>query len=214
MLTMLIRLGNFGNMVAIGLRGAAVAAVFWISTVELQHRAEAADPPEKPVPAAVVDDAGLHVRYAEARLSLAELRLAKAEELNRRTPGLLTETDVRRLRQRVDVLRAQVAATRDLPHGNAVEMQRAEAKAMARIAKEEFEAAAAVRRRQPQALSENDLRQFEIRAEIARLRAELWEDPSFRRSPVEVMQMQIDQLADLVIDAADAVDTAPTINRR
>ena len=73
---------------------------------------------------------------------------------------------------------------------------------------------AAVRRRQPEAVSEIVLRQFEARAEIARLRAALWEDPSFRRSPIEMMQMQIDQLADLVIDTTDAVDAAPTINRR
>lgn len=167
-------------------------------------------PPAEGVPA----DAKLHVRYAEARLQLGRLKLEQAEKLNAATPGLLSETDMRRLRQRVAVLEAQVGATRDQPHGNALEAQRAEAKAMARIAAEDLSAAVAVHRRVPGALSDNKLRQFEARAEIARLRAELWDDPSFRRSPIDVMQMQIDQLADLVIEAAEAVEAAPAMNRR
>lgn len=206
------RVGSIGRTRA---ASAAMAVVFWCSAVVMQDRPEAADP--KPPAAEVAPgtaDAGLHVRYAEARLRLAELKLTKAEELNRHTPGLLTETDMRRLRNRVDVLRSQVAATREHPHGNALEMQQAEAKAMVRIAEKELEAANAVLRRQPTALSENALRQLEAKVEIARLRARLWEDPSFHRSPVDVMQMQIDQLADLLIDAADDVDAAPAINRR
>lgn len=198
-----------------GWGGAVAAAALCTSMTVMQNRPQAADPPDAVrQPPAVPADAALHVRYADARLRLTQLQLAKAEELNRRTPGLLTETDMRRLRHRVEVLRTQVAATKDLPHGNALEMQRAEAQAMARIAEEELQDAIAVRSRQPQALSENDLRQFETKAEIARLRADLWDDPSFRRSPVDVMQMQIDQLADVLLQAAGAVDAAPTINRR
>jgi len=194
---------------------AATAAVFWWSAVVMQDRPEAADPEPPAAEAAPgTADVRLHVRYAEARLRLAELKLAKAEELNRHTPGLLTETDMRRLRNRVDVLRSQVAATREHPHGNALEMQRAAARAMVRITEKELEAATAVHRRQPTAISENALRQLEAKVEIARLRSSLWDDPSFLRSPVDVMQMQIDQLADLLIDAADDVDAAPAINRR
>lgn len=204
-----------GTMARVGAGGIAMAVVFWAYWLVMQDRPEAADPKPPAAEAAPgTADAGLHVRYAEARLRLAELKLARAEELNRHTPGLLTETDMRRLRNRVDVLRSQVAATREHPHGNALEMQQAEAKAMVRIAEQELEAAAAVHRRQPAALSENALRQLEAKVEIARLRAQLWEDPSFHRSPVDVMQMQIDQLADLLIDASDDVDAAPAINRR
>lgn len=206
------RVGSIGRTRA---ASAAMAVVFWCSAVVMQDRPEAADP--KPPAAEVAPgtaDAGLHVRYAEARLRLAELKLTKAEELNRHTPGLFTETDMRRLRNRVDVLRSQVAATREHPHGNALEMQRAAARAMVRITEKELEAATAVHRRQPTAVSENAIRQLEAKVEIARLRSSLWDDPSFLRSPVDVMQMQIDQLADLLIDAADDVDAAPAINRR
>ena len=159
-------------------------------------------------------DAEVHRRYAAARLRLAKMRLDNAEELNRRTPGLLTETDMRRLRNRVAVLEAEVEATNNHPHGNALEAQVAAAKAMARIAEEDLQAAAAIHRRQPQAVSERQLRQFEVKAEIARLRAELWADPSFRDSPIDVMQMQIDQMSDLLNDAIDAIDGAPSMERR
>lgn len=195
-----------------GIATVAVLSVFWLV---MQDGPDAADPKPPAAEAAPgTADAGLHVRYAEARLRLAELKLARAEELNRHTPGLLTETDMRRLRNRVEVLRSQVAATREHPHGNALEMQQAKAKAMVRIAEKELEAATAVHRRQPTAISENALRQLEAKVEIARLRSSLWDDPSFQRSPVDVMQMQIDQIADLLIDAVDDVDATPTINRR
>lgn len=192
--------------------GSTLAAGWWAAGLVLvmDNRPAADAQPTAPGPA----DGDLHVRYAEARLRLAESRLADAEDRNRRKPGLLTEADLRRLRNRVEVLRAQLEATKQKPHGNGLELQRAAAKSMARIAQEEFEAAAAVRRRQPEAVSEQSLRQFELRAEVARLRAQLWDDPSFQRSTIDVMQMQLDQMADMLIDTSDAVDAAPTINRR
>ena len=204
---------DFRSVAPVGWATAVVVSGLWAASLVMQERPAAADPAEAVAPP-VRADAALHVRYAEARLRLAELKLAKGEELNRRTPGLLTETDMRRLRNRVEVLRAQVAATKDLPHGNGLSEQRAEAKAMARIAAEDLQAATAVHRRQPQAVSENDLRQCEVKAEIARLRADLWDDPTFRGSVVDVMQMQIDQIADVVTEAAAAVEAAPGINRR
>jgi len=159
-------------------------------------------------------DAAVHDRYAAARLRLAELKVARAEDLNRRMPGLLTQTDMRRLRNRVVLLGDQLEATRRLPHGNAVDEQEAAARVRVRIAAEDLEAAQAVRARNPAVVSDNELQQLEVKCEIARLRLELWSDPSFRRSPVDVMQMQIDQLTDFLVDAVDSIDGAPAIQRR
>jgi hypothetical protein len=64
------------------------------------------------------------------------------------------------------------------------------------------------------AVSDADLRLFEIKAEIAAIRLALLEDPAFLDSPLDVMQLQIDQLADLILDAADHLDAAPTLERR
>lgn len=159
-------------------------------------------------------DAAVHERYAAARLQLAELKVARAEDLNRRMPGLLTQTDMRRLRNRVVLLGDQLEATRRLPHGNAVDAQEAAARVRVRIAAEDLEAARAVRARNPAAVSDNELQQLEVKCDIARLRLELWSDPSFRQSPVDVMQMQIDQLTDFVVDAVDSIDGAPAMQRQ
>ena len=159
-------------------------------------------------------DAAVHERYAAARLRLAELKVTRAEELNRRMSGLLTETDMRRLRNRVVLLREQIDATRRNPHGNAVDEQEAAARVRVRIAAEDLEGARAVRARNAAAVSDNELQQLETKLEIAQLRLELWSDPSFRQSPVDVMQMQIDQLTDFVVDAVDSIDGAPAMQRR
>lgn len=174
-----------------------------------------ADPPAAETqPSSQPPDADVHGRYAAARLRLAELKVAHAEDLNRRIPGLLTQTDMRRLNNRVALLREQLDATRRLPHGNALDEQEAAARVRVRIADEDLKAARAVRARNPAAVSDNKLQQLEVQCEIARLRLELWSDPSFRRSPVDVMQMQIDQLTDFVVDAVDSIDGAPAMQRR
>lgn len=160
------------------------------------------------------DHADLHTRYAAARLRLAEARLEKAERLNRKTPGLLTETDMRRLRSRVGVLQGIVEVTRSQPHGHAAALHKAEALATRRIAEEDLAAARAARKRQPSAVSVADLAQLELKAEIAALRVELLRDPTFLESPIDVMQMQIDELTDLIHDSVERIDAAPSIDRR
>lgn len=167
-------------------------------------------PGTEPEPVAPPADAAVHEAYTAARLRLAELRVEKAEELNRQIPGLVTQTDMRRLSNRVTLLREQLAAMRRQPHGSAVEMQQAAARVSARIAAEDLATVRAVRARNPATISGNELGQFEAKAEIARLRVEILADPSVRRSPTTIMQMQIDHLTDFMVDAADALDaTAP-----
>jgi hypothetical protein len=156
----------------------------------------------------------LHARYAEARLRFAEARLEKAERLNATSPGLVTETDLRALRARIELLRDEVAATRDTPHGNTFAAQRRAAHLAIRLAEQDLADAHAVNGRQAGAVGAIDLRMREIRLEVARLRAEIWDDPTFLASPTDVLQMQIDQLADKVQDLLLVVENAPTIDRR
>ena len=83
-----------------------------------------------------------------------------------------------------------------------------------RLAEQDLAAAAAVNDRQSQAISPSNMRILERRLELAKLRAEIWDDPSFLSSPTDVLQMQIDQIADHVQDVLHSVDNAPTIERR
>jgi hypothetical protein len=178
------------------------------------HAWSAAQPPVEHDADAVQRHAELHARYAAARLRLAETRLLKAERLNTLSPRQVTETELRRLQARVAVLRAQVADTREYPHGYAFVAQRRAAEAAVTVAERDLEAAVAVQHRQPEAFAPLDVRLAESQLEIARLRAEIWKDPTFLGSPTEVLQMQIDQLADQMHDLSQRVETAPTIDRR
>ena len=173
-----------------------------------------ADRAERPVEESSWRHADLHARYVAARLRLAETRLEKFKKLNAISPGQVTETDMRALRTRIELLREQVAETRGQPHGYGFAVQRRAARAAVRIAEQDLAAATAINGRKADAVSPLDMRLLEIRVEIARLRAEVWDDPAFLASPTDVLQMQIDQLADQLQDMAHHADNAPALDRR
>jgi hypothetical protein len=50
------------------------------------------------------------------------------------------------------------------------------------------------------------VQRHETKAEIARLRLALWEDPANVPSIIDEMQMQIDQLTDHVVDLLDQIE--------
>jgi hypothetical protein len=156
----------------------------------------------------------LHVRYAEALLELAMADLEKALELDRMQPGQVAETELRELRSRVDVLRGHVAATRRQPHGNSFDLALAAARVAADLAAHDLHRARAANTHQPDAVSPHTIRQLEARADVARLRLALWEDPAFLQSPLQVVQMQIDQLSDQVLNLMQRVDRALAIDLR
>ncbi len=174
-----------------------------------------AQPPNGPAAGSLTErHTDLHARYADARLRFAETRLQKAERLNAASPGLVTATDMRALRLRIELLRDEVAATREQPHGNAFASQRRAAHLAVRLAEQDLADARAVNERKADAIGPLDLKLREIRLEVARLRDEIWDDPTFLASPTDVLQMQIDQLADKVHDLLLAVENAPAIDRR
>lgn len=151
----------------------------------------------------------LHLKCAEARLHLAELDLEKATLLERQGAGkVVSEHDWRRLRARVGLLRELVAVSRQHPHGTGIEGQRARARIAVKVAEEDLEEARGLHDRQPDAFTELAVRRAEAKAEIARLRLAIWEDPANVPSLIDEMQMQIDQLTDHVLDLLDQVDNA------
>lgn len=173
-----------------------------------------AQPPAGPPTTSVSRHADLHVRYTMARLRLAEARLRQAEALDRKFPGQVAETEFRSLRARVDLLRDEVNETRDQPHGYGFGGQRAAARRAVVLAEETLAEAIAINRRQPDVIQPLDLSVREILLELARLRAEIWDDPAFLASPTDVLQMQIDQLSDQLQDVLFQVENAPAMQRR
>lgn len=186
-----------------GVTPAFVLAVCLVTSVGVV-RADG-DPPSD-------DSSVLHLRYAEARLKLAKLDLDRALAADRQAGDRVTsDTDTRRLRARIRVLEGQVEANRLHPHGNGIHGQRARARAAAEVAEEDLQAIRAVRERNPQAAAEIDVERYATRAEIARLRVALWEDPTNVPSLIDEMQLQIDQLTDHVLDLLDEIENQRTI---
>lgn len=174
-----------------------------------------AQPPSEPSVGSVAErHAALHARYAEARLRFAETRLQKAERLNAISPGQISAADMRAIQSRAEMLREQLAATRDKPHGHGFAMQRRTAQAAVRLAEQELADARAVNSRLADTVQPTDIALRELQLEIVKLRAEIWEDPTFLASPIEVLQMQLDQLIDKIDDLEQRIDDAPTTARR
>lgn len=158
--------------------------------------------------------ADLHARYAAARLRLAEANLARAEHLAGSVAGQVNEQDLASLRRRVDVLRQHVATTRERPHENSFQLSQAAAEMAVRQAEQERAAAQAVKARQPGAVSPDEERQLDAAVDLAKVRLEIWNDPAFLDAPLQVMQMQIDQLADDVFELRQRSDTRFLQDRR
>jgi hypothetical protein len=179
------------------------------------YTATAAEPSATGTPSpAEKAHADLHGRYAEARLRLARANLAKAEDLAGAIPGQVSEPELAGLRRRVALLERHVQATRDRPHDNGFLLARAAADASAEQAKVELEAARGVNKRVAGTVSPKSLRQMEAALELAEIRRSIWSDPSFLDSPLQVMQMQIDQLTDEVFELILRTDARVLHDRR
>lgn len=173
-----------------------------------------AQPPAAAPDAAAWRHSKLHGSYAEARLKLAEAKLEKAQQLQSRVPRLVSATDMRGLRTRTEVLREELADTKGHEHGYGFVAQRRTAEAAVRLAEAELEEVRSISSRQAGAVLPVDVKIHEIALEVAQLRARIWQDRAFLSSPIDVLQMQLDQLGDQLQDVLHEVNDAPAMERR
>lgn len=200
--------------VAAGILAAAVAAAFLASRLPPPRPALAADPvAATPSPSERIHGE-LHERYAVARLRLAEAKLARAEALTGTVPRQVSDLELASLRRRVGILERHVSVARERPHGNGFELARAAAEAAEQQAAEELAAVRSANARQSGTVSAATIRQLEAAVELARVRLAIWNDPAFLESPLQVIQMQLDQLADEVLELIDRVDNRTSRDRR
>lgn len=148
----------------------------------------------------------LHVRYADARVRLAEADLRTFVEFNARHPNAVSANHMVRLEARVRALKEQAAAIRENPHGGAGAGQKARARMSAAVAEAELDGTRRFAEEHPGMVPASTIERLEMLAEVARLRVALWNDPANLPSPFDEMQMQIDQLTDLVMDLLDRTD--------
>jgi len=190
---------------------AALAAGFFGTTPLVRPvRGQPPAPADRPDPVGISqrerEHAALHVRYAEARVRLAKADLEKARELNRRHANTVPAGELAALEDRIELLETLARDARDRPHGNGLSIQRASSRAAAARAQSALESARAARRGADNAYSEIDMARLELRAEVARLRAELWDDPVMVPSLIDEMQVQIEQLHEQVQDLSDQLE--------
>ncbi|MEX2113698.1 MAG: hypothetical protein WD845_10960 [Pirellulales bacterium] len=150
---------------------AAVVVMLAITGLAL-HQARSADPPEKD-PAQLKQAAGdFATRYAQAQLRLAELRLAKAQEMNRRVARTLAKGVVEQFADDVDFAKAQLAAAQGGGKADSFSFWVRRAELELQDDQEQLRIATSANERVPGAYQPIDLDRMQATIELASLRVE------------------------------------------
>lgn len=146
------------------------------------------------------------VRYAEARLRLAELDLERASAVNERAHDAIGERELGRLRTHVATLQRHVAIAREHPRTAARQASIAAAEAACADARGDLEAAERVNDRTAGSVSEINVRRLRARVELADARLELCRNPDYELSLLAELEWNIEQLTADVIDLRHRVE--------
>lgn len=153
------------------------------------------------------DVGDLQLRYAMARLKLAELDLQRAVTLNKPTPNAIGALEITRLTNHVRLMQRQVEIAEGKPQSSAREVGLAAAELACETAQADLDAARAANKRAEGAVKKVNLQRLETKLEIAQIRLELYKNPDFVPSPIDEMQWHIDQLTEQLIDLRHRLET-------
>ncbi|MDA0255203.1 MAG: hypothetical protein O3C39_08955 [Planctomycetota bacterium] len=151
-------------------------------------------------------EADLRIRYALARLRLAELDLERALAANQQVKGAIGEREIARLRDHIRLLERQVEITREQPRTAARQATIAAAELALDTAVADLEAARRANQRVKGSVSGINIERLETRVELAEIRVELCRNPAYELSLLDEMQWNIDQLTDQMIDLRQRVE--------
>jgi hypothetical protein len=149
----------------------------------------------------------LQVRYAQARLRLAELDLERAIAANTASRDAVGDREVQRLRTHVEMLRRQVDLARNHPRTAARQAATAAAEAACTDAHADLEAALRANQRVPGTVSDINVERLRAKVEVAEVRVALCKSPEYELSLLAEMEWNIEQLTDEVIDLRHRVET-------
>jgi hypothetical protein len=152
----------------------------------------------------------LQIRYAWARLRLAELDLERALAANRDTAGAIGEREIERLRNHIAVMEKRLEIARARPRTASRQAMVAAAEAARDNARGDLEAALRSRGRKDRSVSDLTVERLRAKLELAEIRLELCRNPEYELSLLDEMQWSIDQLTDQVIDLRHQVETGAT----
>lgn len=191
-------------------RGAALIAAAALSVVADLGRVAADDDlvaaPTVANDARVDPNRDLAVRYARARLRLAELELERSLAINAQAPAAIGGREIERLEQRVASLRRRVEIARDQPRTAARQVTIAAAEAARDAARVDLDRAQAANRRMPGAVSEINLKRLEATVELADIRVQMCRSPDYELSLLAEMQWSLERLTEEVVDLRHRLD--------
>jgi hypothetical protein len=175
------------------------------------HSLVAGEPAADPERSAELDPApDLQLRYAEARLKLAELNLARAREATRKIETSIGPREIGRLESQVRLARRQVEIARERPRTTVNQTNLAAAEIAVADARADLAAAGRAIERNPGAISAINLERLRTKLELAELHLQLLEQPAYVPSLIDEMQWHIDQLTNQLIDLRHQVAAGGT----
>ncbi|MGD9719940.1 MAG: hypothetical protein AB7O59_01850 [Pirellulales bacterium] len=174
-------------------RLAAAAGILALLAMAFQQ-ARSADPPAEPSSSAK-PASDFAIRYAQANLRLAELKLQKAVDMNRRVPRTLANNVIEQFNNDVALAKDQVKAAQQNDSGDVfgLWLQRAEMDLKKR--EEQLQAATTTNRREAGTYTALDLDRRRAAVELARLRVEHGRSLS-NASPEEKLAWQLEMMSE------------------
>lgn len=154
---------------------------------------------EEAPPAVASPDNQLQVRYAEARLRLAELDLERALAINEQVHDAIGEREIQRLRNHAAMLKRQVEIAREHPRTVARQASIAAAEAACVDAQGDLDAALRANHRTPGSVSDINVARLRAKVEVAEIRVALCKSPDYELSLLAELEWNIEQLTDEVI---------------
>ncbi len=151
--------------------------------------------------------AELKIRYAMARLRLAELDLERAVAANATVKGAVGQREIERLRNHVALMHQQLEIAREQPRTAARQATVAAARMACDNARADLDTALKANQRTPGAISDLNVERLRARLDLAEIRVALCENPAYELSLLDEMQWNIDQLTDQLIDLRHQVET-------
>ena len=195
---------------AAGPRAVMAAIAMAASMTAAAERPAGDDAVREPVAATPPDASAAHdlqVRYAQARLRLAELDLERAMAANAASKDSVGSREVQRLRTHVEMLKDQVAIAHSHPRTAARQAAAVAAEAACTDARADLEAALRANQRTPGTVSEINLERLRAKVELAEVRLAMCKSPDYELSLLAELEWNIEQLTDEVIDLRHRVET-------
>ena len=146
-------------------------------------------------------------QYAESYLKLAELQLHIRRDANRKLPNLFSTAEIERYEMNVKVAKEQLRLVIGY-RGDAIELHLNYAQGKASVAEADYQRALKAQDTlTPPIYGELQIKEFQLKAEVARLRLAVWSNPGTSvLSLLDHVHWQIERVSEEVLDLQKRVD--------